>query len=207
MQRLDRRAAVLALLGAAATPAAAAPAAPAAQIGPAEDMTLGRPGAKVKVVEYASASCSHCADFHREVFPTFKARYIDTGKVHYTLKEFLTAPPELAAAGFLLARCSGRARYFQTLDAVFRSQAEWPNGDIRGSLLKVAKGAGLTEPQFEACLTDETALAALNRRMEAAVRAAQIRATPTFLINGEKAFEGAPTLEALEGAIATAARR
>ncbi|MDB5447797.1 MAG: dsbA, partial [Phenylobacterium sp.] len=76
------------------------------------DMSLGPPDAKVKVVEYASASCSHCARFNNEVFPAFKAKYVDTGKVNYTLREFLTPPEEVAAAGFLLARCAGKDKYF-----------------------------------------------------------------------------------------------
>ncbi|MCA6320596.1 MAG: thioredoxin domain-containing protein, partial [Phenylobacterium sp.] len=67
----------------------------------ADDMTLGDPKAPLKMVEYASASCVHCATFNNEVFPAFKEKYIDTGKVHYTLKEFLTPPNQLAAAGFL----------------------------------------------------------------------------------------------------------
>ena len=76
----------------------------------AEDMTMGDPKAPVKMVEYASASCSHCATFNNTVFPEFKTKYIDTGKVHYTLKEFLTPPNERAAAGFLTARCAGKEK-------------------------------------------------------------------------------------------------
>jgi protein-disulfide isomerase len=104
-------------------------AAPALAAVPAEsvkgDMSLGDPKAKVQVTEYASASCPHCAHFDETVFPAFKAKYIDTGRVHYTLKEFLTPPAEVAAAGFLLARCGGTATYFPILHGVFKSQAEW----------------------------------------------------------------------------------
>ena len=79
----------------------------------------------MKVIEYASASCPHCARFDLEVFPTFKAKYVDTGKVSYTLKEFLTEPEVVAAGGFLLARCAGKGRYFPVLDAVFHSRTRW----------------------------------------------------------------------------------
>jgi len=58
------------------------------------DMTLGNPRARVQVVEYASASCPHCAAFNAEVFPRFKKKYIDSGQVHYTLREMLTGPQE-----------------------------------------------------------------------------------------------------------------
>jgi len=122
----------------------------------ADDMTLGDPNAPVKMVEYASASCTYCATFNNEVFPTFKEKYIDTGNVHYTLKELLTPPNELAAAAFLTARCAGKERYFTVLDAVFRSQQEiFQTGDMRGVLLRIAQSAGLTEAQFNACITDE----------------------------------------------------
>src|SRR5581483_9447758 len=129
------------------------------------DMSLGRPTAKVKVVEYASASCPHCAAFNNEVFGAFRKAYIDTGKVRYTLKEMLTPPEEVAAAGFLLARCRGPSRYFPTLDLVFRRQQEMfqPNG-----LLAVGQAAGLSKAQIEACVTDKAAVAALNARVQAA---------------------------------------
>ena len=78
----------------------------------------------MQVVEYASASCPHCARFDSEVFPAFRAKYVDTGKVRYTLKEYLTEPRGVAAAGFLLARCAGKDRYFPVLDAVFKGQDE-----------------------------------------------------------------------------------
>ena len=171
------------------------------------DMSLGDPNAKVKVVEYASASCSHCAAFNNEVFPAFKKKYIDTGKVHYTLKEFLTPPAEVAAAGFLVARCAGKDKYFTVLDAIYRNQQEmFQSGDFRGGLLRVAQSSGMTEAQFNACVQDEAALKALNARVERAVNQDKITGTPTFLVNGKKAGEGEVTLEQLDAAIAAAGK-
>src|SRR5260370_34178229 len=72
------------------------------------DMSLGSPNAKVTVIEYASLGCPICAKWNNEVFPDFKAKYVDTGKVHYVLREFLTGDAPIAAAGFLLARCAGK---------------------------------------------------------------------------------------------------
>ena len=172
-----------------------------------DDMTLGDPKAPVKMVEYASASCTHCATFNNTVFPAFKAKYIDTGKVHYTLKEFLTPPNELAAAGFLTARCAGKDRYFSVLDAIFRSQQEiFQTGDMRGVLLRVAQSAGLTENQFNTCITDETALKALNARVERAIKQDKITGTPAFFINGKSVGEGEISLAALEKAVAEASK-
>ncbi|WP_309088045.1 DsbA family protein [Phenylobacterium sp.] len=173
----------------------------------AEDMTLGDPNAKVKVVEYASVTCSHCAAFNETTFPAFKAKYIDTGKVHYTFKEFLTAPEQVAAAGFLIARCAGKDKYFTVIDALFRSQQEmFQSGDMRGGLLRVAQSAGMTEQQFNACVQDEKALTALNTRVEKAIRQDGISATPTFVVNGKKIKEGDITLPELDAAIAEASK-
>ncbi len=171
---------------------------------PVDSMTLGNPNAPVKMEEYASVTCSHCGRFHSEVFPAFKAKYIDTGKVHYTFNEFLTDPPAVAVAGFLTARCAGKDKYFSVIDALFRSQEEmYRTQDPRGTLLKVAQSAGMTEAQFNACVNDEKALTAI----EARVKAAQdrgISSTPSFFINGKKAKDGEMTLEELDAAVAAA---
>mgnify|MGYP003946049031 FL=1 len=171
------------------------------------DMTLGDPNAKVKMVEYASLTCSHCGTFNNDVFPAFKAKYIDTGKVHYTFKEFLTPPNEVAAAGFLTARCAGKDKYFNVTDAIFHAQQEmFTTGDMRGVLLRIAQSAGLTEQQFNACITDEAALKALNERVEKAIKVDKINSTPTFVINGKKVKEGEISLAELDAAVAEASK-
>ena len=171
------------------------------------DMTLGDPNAKVKMVEYASLTCSHCGTFNNDVFPAFKAKYIDTGKVHYTFKEFLTPPNEVAAAGFLTARCAGKDKYFNVTDAIFHAQQEmFTTGDMRGVLLRIAQSAGLTEEQFNACITDEAALKALNERVEKAIKVDKINSTPTFVINGKKVKEGEVSLAELDAAVAEASK-
>jgi protein-disulfide isomerase len=199
--RPSRRAALaLAVLASlAAAPAWAAP----GLAGP-EDMSLGNPKARVTVVEYASASCPHCAHFNQEVFPAFKAKYVDTGKVRYTLKEFLTGPAQVAAAGFLMARCAGPSKYFTVLDQVFASQPTWSTAPIKATFLGIAQKNGLTEAQFEACLKDEAALEKLNARVQAAVDDG-VDSTPTFYVNGTK-LEGAVDLAALDAAIAKASK-
>jgi len=169
-----------------------------------EEMVMGKADAKVTVIEYASASCSHCATFNAEVFPAFKAKYIDSGKVKYVFREFITPPAELAAAGFLTARCGGKDKYFSVLDGVFRSQEEiFRTGDMRSPLVKVAKSAGMTEEQFMACVSDEKALKALAARVEKFAKQDNISGTPTFLINGKK-LDGEQSLAAFDTAISAA---
>ena len=171
------------------------------------DMSLGNADAKVKVVEYASASCSHCAKFNNEVFPAFKAKYIDTGKIHYTLKEFLTPPNEVSAAGFLIARCAGKDKYFTVLDSIYKNQTEmFQTGDFRGVLLRIAQSAGMTEEKFNSCVQDEAALKALDARVTRAVQNDKITGTPAFVVNGKKLPEGEITLTQLDAAIAAAAK-
>lgn len=170
-------------------------------------MTLGDPNAPVHMEEYASLTCSHCAQFHNEVFPAFKAKYVDTGKVRYTLHEFLTPPEAVAAAGFLVARCAGEDKYFSVIDALFNAQQEmFTTGDARGTLLKVAQSAGMTEEQFNTCVSNEEAAQALNARMEAALKGRNVTSTPTFFFDGKKAKEGAMTMEELDAAVAEASK-
>ena len=170
-----------------------------------DDMTLGNPDAKVTVVEYASASCSHCAKWNEEVFPAFKAKFVDTGRVHYVFREFLTPPIELASAAFLMARCAGKDKYFNVVDAVFRAQpVMYQTGDYRGELLRIANSAGMSEQQFTQCIRDDEALKALNARVERAVEDENISGTPTFVINGKTAASGEMSLAQLDAAIAEA---
>lgn len=165
------------------------------------DMSLGSAKAKIQVVEYASLSCPHCARFNSDVFPAFKAKYVDTGKVRYTLREMLTPPAEVAAAGFMIARCAGPDKYFKVVDQVFRSQSSW-DGDIKPVFLGIAKNNGLTEAQFESCLTSQANMEAVNKRVKAAIDTG-VSSTPTFFVNGKK-YEGEQTLEKLDAAIAAA---
>jgi protein-disulfide isomerase len=171
-----------------------------------DDMSLGKADAPIQVVEYASPTCSHCARFNQDVFPAFKAKYIDTGKVRYTLKEFLTPPQEVAAASWLVARCAGPQKYFTVVDAVFRSQQQMFSGAAppRATLLQIAQGVGMTEQQFDACVADEASLKALNKRVEDSMKGEKVTGTPTFIVNGKQVASGELTLQQLDGFIAEA---
>jgi protein-disulfide isomerase len=173
----------------------------------ADDKTLGNPAAMVTVIEYASVACPHCAKFNNEVFPAFKAKYIDTNKIHYVFREMLVgseAETSTAAAGFLMARCAGKDKYFSVVDAIFHAQADmFASGDVRGSLLRIAQSAGLTEAQFNACINDDAALKALNDRVQNYVNKDGVDSTPTFVVNGKR-LVGDQTLAQLDTAIAAA---
>lgn len=175
------------LIAAAALAMAAAPALAAGV--PADavtgDISLGNPKAPIHIVEYASMSCPHCARFNENVFPTLKSKYIDTGKAYYTLKEYLTPPEQVAAAGFLIARCGGKAKYFAMVDGIFRSQPQWRPGAIKPVMVAVAAENGIGSEQVDACLTDPAAQGALNARIRQAMEVDKITGTPTVLVNGK----------------------
>ena len=180
MSPLTRRAA---LAIAAAFAAGSVMAAPAAL---PDDMSLGNPKARIHVIEYASLSCPHCAHFNETVFAGFKTRWVDTGKARYTLKEMLTAPEQVAAAGALLARCAGPAKYFKVVDEVFRSQPRWADGKIKSVLMEIASANGVSADQFNACLQDQAALDALTLRAKRAFEVDGVDSTPTVFVNGVK---------------------
>jgi protein-disulfide isomerase len=192
---------MVAALGLAACQQKAAPAVTA------DEMSLGSPTAKVTVVEYASVGCPYCARFNNEMFPAFKAKYVDTGKVHYVFREMLVgegAELSLGAAGFLMARCAGADHYFAVVDQVFHAQESlYKSGDARAGLLKIAQANGMNDKQFDDCTSSTPSLVALNARSDKA-QADGVGSTPTFYVNGKKAFEGVPTAEKLDAAIQAA---
>lgn len=197
---IDRRTLLAAAPGAVLLAAVARPAlADVPRIGPA-DMAVGAANARVQVIEYASLSCPHCARWHAEVWPEFKRRYVDTGRVRFAVREILTDPPSVAAAGFLLARCAPRTRTFQALDVLFDAQTailQSPRPiDTYGQL---GPRFGLSEQQVSACLRNRGALDALNARV-AANTAAGINGTPTFVI-GPTVLENEQSIEQLAAVI------
>lgn len=151
------------------------------------DMALGAPeGASVTVIEYASITCGHCARWHAEVWPEFRALYVDTGKVRYVFREFPTAPVDVATAGFMLARCAGNDRYFEVIDALMTRQEEILSAlQPRTVLLDIAMRAGLNEGQFQTCLGDAAAVGRIDERVRAGL-AAGVDGTPSFFVNSEK---------------------
>ena len=183
-------------------PTAAAPAPPPVKMPPkmtAPEARLGDPKATVTVVEYASDTCPHCARFAAEVFPDFKKKYVDTGKVLYIFREFPTDPVQLSAAGFLVARCSGEAKYFDVLTTLFQAQKTSKTG--LDFLMAGGRAGGLSEDQVKACLSDDEALKALNERVQHAVDVEKIDGTPTFLINGKKMADGEKTMKDFDAAL------
>ena len=170
------------------------------------EYVMGNVKARVKVTEYASVACPHCAKFDAQSFPAFKAKYVDTGKVRFALREMLVGDEgmvDVAAAGFVLARCTGQQHYFDVVEAMYRAQPQiFATGDLKGALTRIAGANGLDPRQMEACLDDKANFTALDERMKLA-QADKIEGTPTFLVNGKKLDEHGrdPDLALLDAAI------
>jgi len=174
-----------------------------------DDMSQGNPNAKVTVVEYASVGCPICGRWDMDIFPAFKAKYIDTGKVHYVFREMLVGQGEelnLGASGFLLARCAGKDKYFAVTDAIFHVQPDIYDGkiDAHTALLNVARSVGMNEGQFNACVNSDAGLTALQQRVTDHANNDHVDSTPTFVVNGVSLAPGYHTLNELDAAIAAA---
>jgi protein-disulfide isomerase len=187
MLKLNRRAmiALAAAASAAMTPALAQDATTTGE-GPG-DFSLGSPDAPVKIVEYASYTCPHCATFHANVFKNLKAEYIDTGKVHFTLREVYFDRYGLWAA--MVARCGGEMRYFGIHDMLFDQQAEWAAQQdpvaVVQSLRTIGKAAGLDDAALDVCLNDQAKAEAMIAQFEKNMAADGVKGTPTIFVNGE----------------------
>lgn len=152
------------------------------------DFAKGSPDAPVVMIEYGSTACGGCAAFHEGVHPTLN-RYIEDGTLRLVFREMLTGSAELALAGFMMARCVPEDRYFDILDVLFEQQQAIfmaaQRGQARQQFQTIARSAGLSDDQFRACMSDESAVEAINDANQRAARDG-INATPSFIINGER---------------------
>ena len=108
--------------------------------GPLPDLVLGKADAPVTIVEYASMTCPHCANFHKTTYPALKTKYIDTGKVRFIFREFPL--DEVAVAASMLARCAGGEKSMALIDVLFASQDRWAVRDPLPALMQIARQAG-----------------------------------------------------------------
>jgi len=159
-----------------------------------DDITLGDANAKVHVVEYASATCPHCAEFHHSNWEILKSEYIDTGKVKFTLREFATPPPQIAVAGFQVARCGDATpeEYYTRLAAIFSQQRQilGPRTmqGAEAALVRIGQLSNLSPEQVRSCIRNNEG----TDRVQAIMDDAQTRgvdSTPTFFIGDEKASD------------------
>lgn len=158
-----------------------------------KEYAMGPADAKVVLVEYASLTCPHCAQFHTSVLPDIKKEFVDTGKIRYVYRDFPLDRLALGAA--MVARCAGRDSFFGFIDTFYAAQGQWSRASNPISALgNLAKLGGMSQSKFEACLKDvEVQNGILQQRLEAS-NEFKVQATPTVFVNGER-YGGGMTLD------------
>ena len=154
----------------------------------ADEHILGSKDAPLTVIVYASMTCSHCANFHNNIFPAIKKKYIDTGKVRLVFREFPVSNQDMRSiAAFMLARCADEEKYFPMVDLMFKKQDDWARAeDPTPVLLNIAKFAGFTQESFNACLKNQAVMDTVLAVKNEASDNYDVSGTPTFFIDGEK---------------------
>jgi protein-disulfide isomerase len=168
---------------------------------------VGNPNAAIKVVEYASYTCSHCATFEIKDAPILRSDYIAKGSVSLEVRPFMLNGVDLPLS--LLAQCGAPGRYAGNHRAILSSQSVWlPNvqniseattaklekNDIAGfnidvyntlKLNVIAKQRGLSDATVQKCMSDITKIQRLIAITDNATNVLKVEATPSFLVNGE----------------------
>lgn len=164
----------------------------------AAERSVGRADAPVTIIEYASLTCSHCADFYKNVYPQLDKEYIQTGKVRLIYRDFPTNEPAVEAAS--MARCASPMRYFPLLKTLFDKQNQILSAAQRGGrdawrreLALIGMAAGMTPDLANACMSNETLLNEVVAQSMKGQTAWNITGTPTFIFNnGAARLAGAP---------------
>ena len=146
----------------------------------------GKESSKVNIIVYESLTCSHCANFHKKVYPTLKSDYIDKGLVRI---EFRSFPLDLAALNASkIAHCKNDGKS-EILHFLFENQEKWVKGETIGQLNKNLKDLIKSENlniDFDKCTNNKNIEDfVINERIEG-VKKYKVNSTPTIIINEEK---------------------
>ncbi len=170
--------------------------------GQLKDISVGETMAPVTIVEYASLTCGHCANFHTQVLPKLKEKYISKGKVRIIMREFPLNARAYAAS--MITRCAADSTTLPLVDGLFETQKDWAfkrtNKEFKQALFDFTKQTGLSEADFNKCLGNNKLLNDLTTQFTKASEVFGVNATPAFFINGKR-LRGGPTVENFEKAI------
>ena len=141
---------------------------------------IGNAEAPVKVTEFFSLTCSHCAAFHKETFPRVKKELVDAGAIRLAWRDFPL--DQLALAAACVARSLPAERYEGFISALLTNQDRWAftRGDTMEELAKMAALAGMTRPKFDEVKADEGLKRAILEQRMGAEREYAVTATPSF---------------------------
>ena len=147
------------------------------------DKVMGKPDAKITIIEYSSLTCPHCAKFNEEALPRLKKDWIDSGKARLVVRDF--ARNTLDQAASMIAQCSGD-RYFAFLDTYFHSQNNWMTAQQPiNAIRSIARLGGMGPDEVDACLRNQKLLSDIGQRQNEGQQLYDITGTPTFVVNGK----------------------
>ena len=149
------------------------------------DFVVGDKNAPVTIIEYASLSCSHCADFHNNTLGDIKKEYVDTGKARIVFRNFPFNYPALL--GSMVLRCIPEDVRYDYMNALFQLQPKWvvrDNAKSKQELYKIMQSGGMTKEEFETCTNNTELENIILQALIAAQNEFNIQSTPSFLING-----------------------
>ena len=150
-----------------------------------DDLVIGDKNAPITIIEYASLSCSHCANFHKNTLPDIKKEYVDTGKVRFVFRNFPYDPPSLI--GSVILKCVPKDVRYDYMNALFLLRKSWVISDNAKStqeLYKIMQSGGMSKEDFNNCLErDDLANQIIKGRIDVQ-NEFNIQSTPSFLING-----------------------
>ena len=144
---------------------------------------MGNPAASVTMIEYASATCPHCAAFHVNILPSVKKEYIDTGKVKFIFREF---PLDSLALGVsMLTRCLPEAKFFDVTEEFFRTQETWARAqNPEAEITKITTKAGMDKSTFDACISNQEMAKSMVEYSRKSGKDFAIKGTPAVFLNG-----------------------
>jgi protein-disulfide isomerase len=152
------------------------------------EMVQGSETAPVTLIEYASYTCPHCANFHEGPYKQLKTDFIDTGKVKFVYREVYFDRYGLWAS--MIARCKGPEKFFGITDLIFKGQSEWTRAggatEIVDELRKIGRLAGIDKDELEACLMDANRAQTLVTWYQENATKDGVESTPSFILNGKK---------------------
>lgn len=153
-----------------------------------DDHVLGKVDAPNTLIDYASFTCPHCANFYAAVLPTLRREWIDTGRLRLIHRHF---PSDVVATrAAQLTECVPRDRFFTVVEALFHSQVEWMTGtDPEADMVKMLAPQGVTPESAQACFASDRALDKVVADVQSG-QALKVTFTPTLFINEE--FYGNP---------------
>ncbi len=162
-----------------------------------KSITEGNVDAKVKLIVFESLTCSHCADFHKNVYPSLKTDFIDKGLI---LIEFRNFPLDMAAFNASkIAHCKNDGNS-EILHHLYKNQSSWVRGstieDLNKNLKKVIQESNF-KLDFDKCISDSKIEDFILEDRINGAKNYKIEATPTLIINGEK-FENTSNYKKLK---------